>query len=214
MLASLQSIITRGGKTALRGLKFQTDLPIRLLKTAKLEEIATTPENDIPLPRKNTEVRAPGTVIFRPHPFLAQLIPVAAPVLQWMLWPLVRPLYWFLFYPAVFAASWTGGLWGGLAAVLSSTLIVLYVFVPPQFSLAVEDPRAYLSAGVFLCMGALFALVGKTTGPSSKESPLNTRKVSTLAVVSSQLRFQGGKSLIVWGGDPSIPTPTWPGAAP
>ena len=97
--------------------------------------------------------------IGRSHPVLAQLVPLGAAALQWVLWPMVHPLYWIFFYPAVFVSSWIGGLAGGIIATLLSTLVVLFLFIPPAFSFSVEDPKAYLSAVVFLCMGGLFSWV-------------------------------------------------------
>ena len=92
------------------------------------------------------------------HPILAQLVPLAATILQWLLWPMVRPLFWLLFYPAVFISSWIGGMTGGIFATVLSTLVVLFVFIPPELSFAVSDPRNYISAGVFFCTGILFSL--------------------------------------------------------
>ncbi len=99
-----------------------------------------------------------GLVSGKPHPILAQLVPLAATILQWLLWPVVRPLFWLLFYPAVFISSWIGGMTGGISATLLSILVVLFVFVPPEFSFVVRDGQDYVSAGVFLCMGILFSL--------------------------------------------------------
>ncbi len=90
------------------------------------------------------------------RPILAALLPLAAFILQWMFWPYLQPYVWFLFYPAVFFSAWIGGLLGGLAATALSVALVVYFFVPPQFSLAVQDPKNLLSAGVFSAMGVLF----------------------------------------------------------
>ena len=95
----------------------------------------------------------------RPHPFWAQLPPLAALIIQWALWPLVRPLLWLFFYPAVFVSSSIGGLVGGIAGTLLSALVALYVFAPPEFSFRVDDPRNFLSAGVFVFMGIGFSIV-------------------------------------------------------
>ena len=95
----------------------------------------------------------------RPHPIGAQLFPIVAGILQWAIWPVVRPLLWTFFYPAVFLSSWVGGLTGGLVASALSAAIVLYVFAPPAFSFHVQDSNDYISAGVFLAMGALFSVV-------------------------------------------------------
>ncbi len=90
---------------------------------------------------------------------LAQLFPLGALLVQWALWPMVRPLYWLLFYPAVFFSSWVGGVAGGLVATIWSALVVLYIFVPPQISFSAKDHRTYVSAGIFVCMGTLFSFI-------------------------------------------------------
>lgn len=79
-------------------------------------------------------------------------------VLQWVLWPLIQPFAWILFYPAVFVSSWIGGLSAGLWGTVISTILVWWFFVPPEHSFAKEDPRYFLAAGVFVGMGILFSL--------------------------------------------------------
>jgi len=95
----------------------------------------------------------------KPHPALAQLAPLAAAGLQWLFWARIRPFYWLLFYPAVFASSWVGGVAGGLIATVLSVLLVLWNFVPREFSVDLHDPRIFVSSGIFLCMGILFSLM-------------------------------------------------------
>ncbi|WP_243838327.1 sensor histidine kinase, partial [Nitratidesulfovibrio liaohensis] len=89
---------------------------------------------------------------------LALLLPLAALALQWTLWDYIRPYVWFLFYPAVFFASWAGGLAGGTAATLFSALLVLFFFIPPTFSFMVAEPAGVVSVAMFLGMGLLFSL--------------------------------------------------------
>ena len=109
------------------------------------------------------ESTAPGTGLRKlreqTHPLLAQLAPLAAAGLQWLLWAEIRPFYWLLFYPAVFVSSWIGGLTGGLIATGLSIFLVLFKFVPPELSFGRNDPRILASAGLFLGMGILFSLV-------------------------------------------------------
>ncbi len=88
---------------------------------------------------------------------LAVLFPLAALALQWAFWEYLRPFVWFLFYPAVFLGSWAGGRVGGLVATCLSTLLVWFVFVPPEGSFALEDARFVASMGVFVGMGVLFS---------------------------------------------------------
>lgn len=92
-----------------------------------------------------------------PRSLLSLLPPLLSLALQWLLWGLIQPYVWFLFYPAVFLSSWIGGLRAGLAATVMSTGLVWWFFVPPSYSL-VKDPRQLFPAGVFFGMGVLFAL--------------------------------------------------------
>ena len=95
----------------------------------------------------------------RPHPWLAQLVPLLAALLQLAVWPLVKPLYWIFSYPAAFLSAWLGGLMGGLMATGESVLLVLYLFIPRRFSFAVQQPRDLLSAAIFAAMGVVFSVV-------------------------------------------------------
>lgn len=101
---------------------------------------------------------------------IALLMPFAAAGLQWYFWEFVRPLAWFLFFPAVFFASWVGGRIGGQLATVISILLVLWLFLPPENTF-VKEVNAYLSASVFLGMGALFsAFHGKLREANRKVS--------------------------------------------
>jgi PAS domain S-box-containing protein len=91
--------------------------------------------------------------------FLAILMPFAACALQWLLWGHIAPYAWLLFFPAAFLSAWIGGLWGGLAGTTLSAVLVWYVFIPPSFSFALDQPNAAFSILLFLVMGALFAFL-------------------------------------------------------
>ena len=108
----------------------------------------------------------------RTHPLLAQLIPLAAALLQRALWPIVRPLSWFLFYPAIFLSSWIGGLAGGIVATLSSALLVLYFFAPPEFSFSTLSVRYHLSSGALIFMGVLLSLLHDRLRKASRQTEL------------------------------------------
>ena len=88
---------------------------------------------------------------------LAVLLPFLALALQWLLWPWIAPLVWFLFFPAVFFSARSGGLVGGLVSTVLSTGLVWFFFIPPQLSWAMEDPSNLFSVGLFLFMGYLFS---------------------------------------------------------
>jgi len=88
---------------------------------------------------------------------MAMLPPLGALALQWMFWSYIQPYVWFLFYPAVFFSSWIGGLRGGLAATFISTSLVVFFFIPPEYSFAVENPKTIPSIVMFTGMGLLFS---------------------------------------------------------
>lgn len=90
---------------------------------------------------------------------MAVAMPIVACAVQWLLWDAIRPYVWFLFFPAVFFSAWIGGLAGGLPATTIGTLLVWYVFMPPQFSFALDNPASAFSIVIFAIMGALFAFV-------------------------------------------------------
>ncbi len=89
--------------------------------------------------------------------FFSILLPLAALLIQWTFWPVIKPLVWFLFYPAVFFSARQGGLRGGLLATLLSIGIVWYFFLPPQLSWTIESPNNLYSVAVFLIMGYFFS---------------------------------------------------------
>lgn len=89
---------------------------------------------------------------------LAMLPPLLSVPLQHVLWPVIQPFAWFLFYPAVFLSSWIGGALAGVVATVISTLLVWWSFVPPEHTLVKEEPRYVLSGAVYVAMGILFSL--------------------------------------------------------
>ena len=88
---------------------------------------------------------------------LSVMLPGVALAAQWLLWPWLAPFVWFLFFPAVFFSARLGGLWGGMASTLLSTLIVWFFFIPPQLSWKLEHPANLYSVALFLIMGYLFS---------------------------------------------------------
>ena len=89
---------------------------------------------------------------------LALLLPFLATGVQWALWDLwIRPYVWFLYFPVAFFSAWLGGLTGGIGGTVISALLAWFVFIPPQFSFALQSPAAGFSIIVFVVMGGLFA---------------------------------------------------------
>ncbi|HNJ83108.1 MAG TPA: EAL domain-containing protein [Piscinibacter sp.] len=96
--------------------------------------------------------------------------PLVALAVQLLLWSLIQPYVWFLFYPAVFISSWIGGFRAGLGATALSTLIVLWFFVPPTHALLKGEPRAWFPTVVFVAMGVLFSIFHERLRRSERRS--------------------------------------------
>jgi signal transduction histidine kinase len=88
---------------------------------------------------------------------IALLLPFLTCGIQWLLWSIISPYVWFLFFPTIFFSSRIGGKVAGLVSTFMSAALVVFVFIPPQLSLLGKSPANLLSVGVFLVMGALFS---------------------------------------------------------
>ncbi len=81
--------------------------------------------------------------------------PVVALLLLLLLWSLLRPSVWFLFYPAIFLSSWIGGLRSSVIASALAVACAFWFFLPPEHSFA-KPSGDYVAAGVFVATGVLF----------------------------------------------------------
>ena len=56
----------------------------------------------------------------------------------------------FLFFGAVMGSAWFGGIIAGFVAVIFSSLLIEFFFVPPLFSMSVAQPsQTYFAAFIF-----------------------------------------------------------------
>ena len=106
-----------------------------------------TPPIDRPSPARRR--------LMMPRLVFASLMPFVTGVVQWYLWPWIQPFVWFLFFPTVFFSARVGGFRGGVASTLVSTLIVWYVFLPPQLSWKLAVTGHLWSVALFLAVGYL-----------------------------------------------------------
>lgn len=84
--------------------------------------------------------------------------PVAACAIQWLLWAQIQPFVWFLFFPAVFIAARIAGVRGGVLSAILSSVLVVYLFLPPRLSFSLK-PGALWMVAIFVVMGYLFGRV-------------------------------------------------------
>ncbi|TCV83621.1 MULTISPECIES: PAS domain S-box protein [Methylomonas] len=91
--------------------------------------------------------------------FLSILLPFAACFLQILLWDVIQPFVFFLFYPAVFFSGRLGGLVGGVLATLISVLLINWFFIEPVHSFAFSKSIHIAAVAVFFIVGCLMALV-------------------------------------------------------
>lgn len=90
---------------------------------------------------------------------LPVVIPFVGLALEWLLWPLLNPFAWLLFYPVVFFSAWVGGVYGGLLATGLSAVLVWYFFLLPTPAAASAYLATLSPVAVFVALGVLFTLL-------------------------------------------------------
>src|SRR5216684_4238613 len=82
---------------------------------------------------------------------LASFFVATAFLVSLALQPLFPHPFLFLFFAGVVASAWFGGMLPGLFAVLISTLVVDYFFVPPLYSFAIKATEVSYFAVFVIC---------------------------------------------------------------
>ncbi|MBI2787764.1 MAG: PAS domain S-box protein [Elusimicrobia bacterium] len=105
---------------------------------------------------------APGGPPAEPHRLAASARVLAAVLLPFGV-ALVQTEYyphftWALFYPAAYFSSRLGGTGAGLAATAVSAFLGLFFFTPPEESWPRHGYYAFVPAGLFVLMGAIFSV--------------------------------------------------------
>ncbi len=91
------------------------------------------------------------------HWVLPLVPPLVALVVQLQLWPLVRPNFLYIFYPATFVSAWLGGLRGAALGGALSVIGALWFFAPPEHSFA-KPVGQYAAAAVFFLTSLAFGV--------------------------------------------------------
>jgi len=95
-----------------------------------------------------------------------------AAALTWALWPFVQPSSTPLFFIAVMASSLYGGVAAGLMATCLSTLVIAYLFMPPQLSLNIGADDAFR-----LTMFGVVALMTNSVAAERKRALAQLQRV-------------------------------------
>jgi PAS domain S-box-containing protein len=133
---------------------------------------------------------APRSALLR---IFAALLPVAACFMQWLLWPVITPYVWFLFYPVVFLSSWLGGFVSGLVSTFLSVGLVWWFFIQPVHALGKARPGTYINAAAFLAMGYLFSIFHERLRRAQNEAAeARVRERDSLLERTSRLARVGG----------------------
>ncbi|HRQ82263.1 MAG TPA: PAS domain S-box protein, partial [Azospirillaceae bacterium] len=122
-------------------------------------------------PEEDADQPIEARVRLGPYRLVAAALPVAAAFLtQWTFWSVFQPFAWFLFFPAVFVASWVGGVMSGVAATILATLLTWWAFVPPKYTFELENPQSGVAIGMFFAMGVLFSLTHERLRRAEKKA--------------------------------------------
>ena len=85
-----------------------------------------------------------------------------------MIWNIIKPFAWFLFYPAVFIAAWVGGFRVGVIATALSAVLGWYFFIPTGRSFSLESPRYIVSIIIFATFGVVLAFFREQVNKSNR----------------------------------------------
>ena len=96
---------------------------------------------------------------------IAAGLAAAAFLASLLLQPLFPHPFLFLFFAAVMASAWFGGMLPGLFAVLISTVVVDYFFAPPLYSFAIKATEVSYFAAFVVC-----SLVASWVSASKKKN--------------------------------------------
>ncbi len=98
----------------------------------------------------------------------------------------------FLFFGAVMASAWFGGTAAGLLAVLLSTLLVEYFFVPPVYSFSISTTaEAYFAAFVVCALVASWVSSAKKKSEEALEEALDQLEIRVSERTAELLKTQG-----------------------
>ena len=89
----------------------------------------------------------------------AVVAPTIALLLTQLLWPLLQPLVFALFFGAVAVSAWAGGMKPGLLAIALSTFYSVYFFIEPLYSLEFPSVNRVVQVATFWLVSFLITFL-------------------------------------------------------
>ncbi|MES2624768.1 MAG: PAS domain S-box protein, partial [Pseudomonadota bacterium] len=130
-------------------------------------------------------------ILAKSHPLTVGVLVVFPPLLiaalQLMFWPYIQPYAWILFYPGIFLSSFFGGMKGGMISTALAAMLVVYLFIPPEFSFVIQNTWTLVPVCVFLATGVLFSFVHDRLRNTTREL---TSAIFAVQSVNEQLEIQ------------------------
>lgn len=122
--------------------------------------------------------------------FLISLVlPFAALFIQLKFQALFKPTIWFLFYPAIFLASWVGGLTAGVLVTLISVLLVKWFLIEPLYSFQVINAAHLIVMLTFTVTGFVFSLTHYFYKKQVQDNTLTSEELEKLKLQGRQLQM-------------------------
>jgi K+-sensing histidine kinase KdpD len=116
------------------------------------------------------------------------VLPIAgcglATLITWKLWPFIQPSASPLFFPAVMISALYGGVVAGLIATLLSAATTAYLFMTPQFSMAIDHSDIFRLV-VFAAVALLTSWIGFQRNRTDEQQQ---RLVTELRAANARIR--------------------------
>ncbi len=108
---------------------------------------------------------------------VAVLAVVSALLLTLLLYPLLKPTIFVLFFAAVAVSAWYGGLRSGLLATVLSSLAVSYFFLEPVFSFFIYSLESRWRLALFIFMGIFISLLNSELHNAKQRLEVSIQKL-------------------------------------
>jgi len=102
--------------------------------------------------------------------FITVGLPLCATVIQWYLWPVIKPFSWFVYWPAIYLCILYSSFAEGVFAILLASLCAWWFFVPTPLSWVKQGSLSYVSLLIFISVNVLASHLYNRTKKSRERS--------------------------------------------